>query len=104
MRNILFVDDQQEVLNAHCESLKKYRGQVETIFALGVDDALEAARRVPIDVVVTDLHMRQLDATTVLRRIKEEHPDIIRLMLCSPYEFASLFSSLPAHQQRLATP
>ena len=104
MRNILFVDDQQEVLNRHRESLKKYRGQVETIIALGVDAALEAARRVPIDVVVTDLHMRQLDATTVLRRIKEEHPDIIRLMLCSPNEFDSIFIALPTAQQILAKP
>ena len=54
MRRILFVDDQKEILNAHSELLEKYRGQVETMFALGVDAALELARSTSIDVVVAD--------------------------------------------------
>src|SRR6478736_6650769 len=35
MRRILFVDDQEEILNLHRESFKKYAEQVETLFALG---------------------------------------------------------------------
>ena len=104
MRRILFVHDQQEVLDAHRESLKKYSGQVETMFALGVDAALELARSVSIDVVVADLHMRHMDGPTLLRKMKEEHPDIIRLILCGQQEFDSIFVALPTAHQIIASP
>ena len=104
MRRILFVDDQKEILNAHSELLEKYRGQVETMFALGVDAALELARSTSIDVVVADLQMRQMDGPALLRKMKEEHPDIIRLLLCGRHEFDSIFVALPTAHQIIAKP
>ena len=104
MRRILFVHDQQEVLNAQCESLKKYSGQIETVSALGVDAALELARSASIDVVVADLHMRQMDGPALLRKMREEHPDIIRLILCGQHEFDSIFVALPTAHQIIAKP
>ena len=104
MRRILFVHDQQEVLDSHRESLKKYGGQVEPMFALGVEAALESARSAPIDVVVADLHMRHMDGPGLLRKMKEQHPDIIRLILCGQQEFDSIFVALPTAHQIIAKP
>jgi putative nucleotidyltransferase with HDIG domain len=104
VRRILFVDDQQEVLNSHSQSLKKYRGKVETMFSLGGDAALEMARDASIDVVVADMHMPGMDGPMLLRKIKEEHPGIVRLMLCPQYETDAIFAALPTAHQVLAKP
>ena len=74
------------------------------MFALGGDAALELARDKSIDVVVADMHMPGMDGPALLRRIKEEHPDIVRLMLCPQHEIDSIFAALPTAHQVLAKP
>ena len=104
MRRILFVDDQQVVLNAHGEAMKKYREGVETLFAVGAEAALELVRNQPIDVVIADMHMPGIDGTMLLKAIKEHHPDIVRIMLCPLSEIDSVFVALPVSHQILAKP
>lgn len=104
MRRILFVDDQQVVLNAHREAMKKYRDQMETLFAIGAEAALELVRNQPIDVVIADMHMPGVDGTMLLKAIKEDHPDIVRIMLCPLSEVDSVFVALPVSHQILAKP
>jgi putative nucleotidyltransferase with HDIG domain len=104
MRRILFVDDQEEILNLHRESFKKYAGQVETLFALGGRAALDMAKTTPVDVVVADMHMPDMDGPTLLRAIKEEHPDIVRIMSCAQYEMDSTFFALLTVHQVLGKP
>ena len=104
MRRILFVDDQQVVLNAHGEAMKKYREGVETLFAVGAEAALELVRNQPIDVVIADMHMPGIDGTMLLKAIKEDHPDIVRIMLCPLSEIDSVFVALPVSHQILAKP
>lgn len=104
MRRILFVDDQEEILNLHRESFKKYAEQVETLFALGGRAALDMAKDTPVDVVVADMHMPDMDGPTLLRAIKEEHPDIVRIMSCAQYEMDSTFFALLTVHQVLGKP
>jgi putative nucleotidyltransferase with HDIG domain len=104
MRRILFVDDQEEILNLHRDSFKKYADQVEILFATGGRAALDMAKNMPIDVVVADMHMPDMDGPTLLRAIKEEHPDIVRIMVCAQYEIDSTFFALLTVHQVLGKP
>jgi HD-like signal output (HDOD) protein len=104
MRRILFVDDQQAVLNAHRESMKKYHEQVESLFALGAEAALELVRKESIDVVVADMHMPGVDGPMLLGAIKEDRPAIVRIMLCPLSEVDSIFVALPVSHQILSKP
>src|SRR5262249_40164298 len=104
MRHILFVDDQPEVLNAHRESLKKYNGQVEPEFVVGGNAWLEFVRNKPVDVIVTDMHMAGMDGPELLRIVKDERPDVVRLMLCPTYEMESTYFTLMTVHQVLAKP
>src|SRR6476619_6607372 len=104
MRRILFVDDQEEILNLHRDSFKKYAGQVETLFAAGGRAALDIAKSAPVDVVVADMHMPDMDGPTLLRAIKEEHPDIVRIMSCAQCEMDSTFFALLTVHQVLGKP
>jgi putative nucleotidyltransferase with HDIG domain len=104
VRRILFVDNQPEVLNAYRDSLKKYDGQLDAMFALGADTALEFVRNASIDVVVADMHMPGTDGPTLLGMIKEEHPDLVRIMVCPQSEMDSMFVALPVSHQVLGKP
>jgi HD-like signal output (HDOD) protein/CheY-like chemotaxis protein len=104
MKHILFVDDQQHVLNSHREAMKKYRDRVQPVFAVGAEGALEIIRNEPIDVVVTDMHMPGVDGPMLLGAIKEDNPDIVRIMLCPLSEIDSVFVALPVSHQILSKP
>jgi putative nucleotidyltransferase with HDIG domain len=104
MRRILFVDDQPEVLTAHRDCLKKYDGQIEADFVLGGTAALELVRSKPVDVLVSDMHMPGMDGPELLRIVKDERPDVVRVMLCAPYELDSTYFALMTVHQVLAKP
>jgi HD-like signal output (HDOD) protein len=104
MRRILFVDDQPAVLKAHRDAMIRYGEQVDPLFALGAEPALEVLRKEPVDVVVADMHMPGVDGPMLLGAIKEDHPDIVRIMLCPLAEIDSVFVALPVSHQILAKP
>jgi HD-like signal output (HDOD) protein/CheY-like chemotaxis protein len=104
MRRILFVDDQPAVLNTQRESMKKYANDVTAVFAGGAEAALEHLRNEPIDVVVADMHMPGVDGPMLLGAIKEDHPHVVRIMLCPLSEIDSVFVALPVSHQILTKP
>lgn len=66
---ILLVDDDPNILTALSSSLADWSHQVTT--ALGGQEALDALRQKPFDLVITDLNMPGVDGIAVLRRAKE---------------------------------
>jgi HD-like signal output (HDOD) protein len=104
VKRILFVDDQPEILSAHRAAMKKYRGQVDTIFEVTPEAALQILREMHVDVVVSDMHMPRKNGPALLAVIKELHPDVVRIMLCPPLETDSVLLALPVSHQVLAKP
>ncbi len=100
-RRVLFVDDDARVLNAHRIALEQHSSQVDAMFAQGAEAALEVVRSASIDVVATDMHMPGMDGTMLLGTIKEDHPELVRIMLCHPSEMEALFAALPVCHQIL---
>jgi len=80
MKNkILFVDDEQNILDTYRASLRK-RFKVET--ALGPKEGLEKIQSSgPYAVVVSDLKMPKMDGITFLNTVKKLSPDTVRVML-----------------------
>ncbi|RLB44109.1 MAG: histidine kinase [Deltaproteobacteria bacterium] len=76
---ILFVDDEQNILDAIRRQLRK-RFNVNT--ALGPQEGIKAINeRGPYAVVVSDLRMPQMDGIEFLRLAREMAPDTVRIML-----------------------
>lgn len=80
MKRVLFVDDEQNVLDGLCDRLGKHRSEMDMVFAHGGEAALAELRRGSFDVIVSDLRMPRIDGAMLLRRVKEEHPDITRII------------------------
>ncbi|MFV9510115.1 response regulator [Tepidibacillus sp. LV47] len=76
---VLFVDDDVNVLN----SLK--RGLIDENYrCLFVDNAKEAFKLLDqedISVIVTDMRMPEINGLDLLKKVKESHPHIIRIVL-----------------------
>jgi DNA-binding NtrC family response regulator len=50
------------------------------------------------------MHMPGVDGAMLLGAIKEDHPDVVRIMLCPLSEIDSVFVALPVSHQILAKP
>jgi len=103
VRRILIVDDDQNILDRYRESLLKYR-EIRPTFALGANAALQELRNLQMDVIVSDMHMPGIDGPTLLETVKEEYPDVVRMILCGPADHEAIFAALPVSHQVLAKP
>ena len=71
--NILIVDDEAVVRHSHLRSLEG--SDCNTRAAEGGRQAIQLMEEYPVDVVLLDLRMPDLDGMDVLKTIKERWPD-----------------------------
>ncbi|MEF2230722.1 MAG: HD domain-containing phosphohydrolase [Pseudodesulfovibrio sp.] len=91
-RKVLFVDDEQNILDSYRASLRK-RYAVET--ALGPGEGLRAIKENgPFAVVVSDLKMPKMDGITFLSKVQELSPDTVRVMLTGHADLQSAISAV----------
>jgi putative nucleotidyltransferase with HDIG domain len=79
--NILFVDDEQPVLNALRRSLHHYRNEWQMHFVNSGRQALALMEQQRFDVIITDMTMSQMNGSSLLSEVRERYPDTIRIML-----------------------
>jgi HD-like signal output (HDOD) protein len=99
IKHILFVDDDPMVLDGLRRALRVAREEWDMHFVSAGDAALEALEREPFDAIVTDMRMPMMDGAQLLDRVKESHPDVVRIVLSGQSSKESVMRSvLPAHQ------
>lgn len=77
--NILFVDDEQNVLNAMRRIFRQENYTIHT--ADSGEQALAIMDQETVQVVISDHRMPGMTGTDLLREIKRQHPQTIRIML-----------------------
>lgn len=91
-RSVLFVDDEQRILDTYRASLRK-QFVVET--ANGPAEGLEKiGDGGPFAVVVSDLRMPKMDGITFLGKVHELSPDTVRVMLTGHADVESAISAV----------
>ncbi|MEO0616641.1 MAG: response regulator [Pseudomonadota bacterium] len=104
MKRIVFVDDEQNILQGLRRMLRPMRHEWEMHFADSADEALEIMRDGEFDVVVTDMRMPGKDGAALLEIVRQEHPGTARIILSGHAEQEMAIRSVAATHQFLAKP
>ena len=104
MKRILFVDDEQDVLDGLQNFLRKQRREWEMVFASNADAALSQLAAGSFDVVVTDVRMPGMDGVAFLHIVREKYPSVARIVLSGHAHRESVFRSMPVAHQYLSKP
>lgn len=95
-KNVLFVDDEENIL----KSIK--RGLIEEpfqqFFAGSARKALELMETNIMAVLVTDMRMPEMDGLELLKVVQEKHPDTIRIILTGYSHITTLITAINSGQ------
>ena len=78
-RTVLFVDDEEHILNFLKSSLLDE--PYELLFANGGQQALEILKQQDVHVIVADVRMPEMSGLEFLRIVKKNYPHIVRMVL-----------------------
>ena len=101
---ILFVDNEQNLLDGLQGLMRKHRQKWNMSFALGAKKALELLDSKPYDLVITDLQMPVMNGMDLLVRVKEKHPNAIRFILSGSVDFDKGLKAITIAHQYLTKP
>lgn len=104
MRRILFVDDEPKILDGLRRLLRPQRFQWEISFAEGGEAALALLDQSPFDVIVSDMRMPGMDGAALLERVRERHPQVVRIVLSGYTELDAAFRAAQVAHQFLLKP
>lgn len=96
---ILFVDDEQPVLDGFRLMLRSRRAEWTARFCSNADEAMDVLAAEEIDIVIADMRMPGKDGASLLEEVQERYPSIVRVILSGYSEMESVLRSVkPAHQ------
>jgi len=97
--NILFVDDELNLLNALKRMLNKYKAEFSVDYALSGAEALTLMERKNYDIVISDMRMGGMDGADFLEIVMQKYPETTRIILSGQSGEEMVFKSIrPTHQ------
>ena len=79
--SVMFVDDERLVLDALRRQFRSHRAEWDMQFIDSGAEAIELLQKSPVDVVVTDMRMPQMNGVQLLKQVREMSPKTVRFML-----------------------
>jgi len=104
MINILFVDDEPNILDGLQRMLRSMRRDWQMTFAGSGNEALDLLKEKSIDVIVSDMKMPGIDGARLLGEVRERYPQIIRIILSGYSEKDMIMKSVGTTHQYLSKP
>lgn len=104
MKRVVFVDDEQLMLDGLQRMLRPKRREWEMRFFDDGRKALAAIDSEPCDVIVSDMRMPGMDGVTLLREVLNKHPDVIRIALSGQADLHVIYSCVRYAHQYLSKP
>ena len=97
--NVLFVDDESNVLSGLRRLLRGQRSEWDLEFASSGSEALQLMEKRPVDVIVSDMRMPHMNGAELLAKVAKDYPKTVRLILSGQSENEKILRSIgPAHQ------
>jgi HD-like signal output (HDOD) protein/CheY-like chemotaxis protein len=103
-KNILFVDENENVISGIQRQLRSYREQWQLFFATNANQALELMEQNSIDLIISDMMLPKMRGDELLKIVGDRYPMTVRLILSGLTDEASLKSALQVAHQYLSKP
>ena len=91
-RTLLLVDDDEPVLSALTRALRREGYRI--LKAASARAAFDLLARHPVGVIVSDQRMPEMSGSEFLRRVKQIHPETVRIMLSGLAELKSVADAI----------
>jgi len=104
MKRVLFVDDEQRVLDGLKRMLYPLRNEWRMSFASSGREALELLDQAEYDVLVTDLRMPEMSGMELLANVVKLHPQVVRMVLSGTADQEVVLRSATLAHQYLVKP
>lgn len=103
-RRLLFVDDEPQVLQVLERLLEPLRSAWEMSFVSKGETALSLLQALRYEVIVTDLRMPGMNGAELLKEVRRQSPQTVRLVLSSPVEQPLALECVGLAHQYLSKP
>jgi HD-like signal output (HDOD) protein len=104
VKRILFVDDEQGILDGLRRMLRPNRLVWDMTFLNSGAEALSAMEQEPFDVLVTDMRMPAMAGAELLTLVQERFPGTVRIVLSGHADLEASMRSVSVSHQFLAKP
>jgi HD-like signal output (HDOD) protein len=102
--NIVFVDDEQRILDGLRRQLRANRRSWDMRFATSGAEALQMLETRPADIIVTDMRMPGMNGGELLRLVLQKYPQMTRIVLSGQTDQTELLRDLACIHQYLQKP
>ena len=93
--NVLFVDDSEFVRKVIKKTLVKYFKKI--IIVSNAKEALEVLKNNPIDVIISDIIMPEMNGFEFAKIIKKNYPNIVFIFLSAFFDTDTLLKAIDLH-------
>jgi putative nucleotidyltransferase with HDIG domain len=104
IKRILFVDDEQSLLDGLRDALRPYRRRWTMSFVTSGTEALATIEAEAPDVVISDLRMPCMDGATLLELIRDRCPGAVRIVLSGHADMRMVGRAAGAAHRLIAKP
>ncbi|MEJ2055805.1 MAG: response regulator [Calditrichaceae bacterium] len=99
MKKIIFVDDEQHILDGYKRMLRPLCSIWDMYFVQSGKQALDIMEKTSVDVVVSDMRMPGMDGVQLLTTVMDKYPKVIRIILSGHSEQSLILKSIrPIHR------
>jgi HD-like signal output (HDOD) protein len=91
-KSILFVDDERNILKSLNKAFENT--DYEVIFAEGGEEAIEILGQRPVNLIITDVKMPNMDGFELLQKVKRSYPLVLRVALSGYSDNKRVFDAL----------
>lgn len=103
-KNILFVDDDENIISGIRRQLRPYRETWQLFFAENGNQALRIMQQNPVDLVISDMLMPEMRGDELFKKISQLYPGVIRVLLSGYADEETMQCALEVAHQHLIKP
>lgn len=104
LQNILFVDDNENIINGIKRMLRRERDKWNLFYARSGPEALDIMAQTRIDLIVTDMMMPEMQGDELLKKVALQYPSTVRIILSGYANEDALKNAINVSHQYLSKP